>query len=391
MPQRGTTNDILADRIGGGLAALFMPQDNTRRMAYLQGASQVAENNANIGRLNAQTALDTQLHGNRAAVNNPAAIQAAIGASPELAALFAPIMGTMTNADNGMQALLRGAGGVRMMAPGASEGDVRTGYALTGNDASLNNPLTGGGIEALFGQETALNDADNATEIRKTGITADAARFGHQLDYDAAIYGHDRDLEGERLHYGEGGASDRAAQIRASAPGSNKASEITPAEAKGIEEAILRALPMDTAVDGRALAQATAMAAQRTRETGDAAGAIAEVAQLFDVKPALREDGTPITGTTKAGETFPRKIGVFSRRPGAPQGEARKQTPMHLIDPSNAASMAATPPAPPLPKIPPAQWDAVLSQANAAIQAGADPAAVRQRLLDMGVQLQDAE
>lgn len=41
------------------------------------------------------------------------------------------------------------------------------------------------------------------------------------------------------------------------------------------------------------------------------------------------------------------------------------------------------------PKLPPAQWATAIQQANAAIEAGADPDAVRQRLLEMGVQLAD--
>jgi hypothetical protein len=317
--------DVLAQNIGGGLARLFGPRDNTQAMKYMLGASQIGENRANIGKLDSETGLNTQEQGFRAQLGDPAALQQVMpDAAPGLAQLFSAALGLSTGGDDGVTAINRAIGGDQMMRA-TNEGDMRAGYALTGHDANVNNAMTQSGITDLFGQQTDLNDADNATAIQRQNIAAAASRYGSDQSAAASRYG-------ANLHYGVGGASDRAAREVSSRAAQRKpgaAGEITPGETAQFTAEIARSFPPNAQVDGKAMARAGAMAAARARETGDSAGAISEVAQLFQFT-----DG-PL-GVDNKGRPLQYKIGVLH----APRAAAVPVTPAVVAPVLDAATQA---------------------------------------------------
>lgn len=73
-----------------------------------------------------------------------------------------------------------------------------------------------------------------------------------------------------------------------------------------------------------------------------------------------------------------------------PQIPAAAAAPMHAeAPPAPAAPVATSAPRKPVPKLPQSQWDAAIEEANKAIQRGADPEKVKQRLRDMGIPLKE--
>lgn len=143
----------------------------------------------------------------------------------------------------------------------------------------------------------------------------------------------------------------------------------------------------------------------------------ADLAAAIGRAEQLRAEGLPI-GTAAAqafDETFgldaqptvPMREGtlwdgVFDMFGEVPAGGPRLNRLPQMIDPpppgpAPAAAMTTSPvpsaPAAPraVAKVPPSQYEAAIAEANKAIAAGANPADVRQRLIDMGVPLQDAQ
>jgi hypothetical protein len=315
-------NAILAQRIGGSLAQLFAPRDHTKQLQYMVGASQIGENNANAGKLTAETGNLTQVHDGREQAAAAAAAAAGLDPNSPMGQLFGGVMRTMTGANDGSQGFNNLRGG-DIIANAANEGEARRGYALTGHDVSKGGALTQDGISQVFTQDTALNDADNATSRANAGTAAGATLGAARIRADASMFG-------DKLHYGEGGASDRAsANVKAAAiyradhsASKGKVNEVTPSEAAQFTAELARALPPNAQVDGKAMARAGALAAARARVSGDAAGAISEVAQLFEFKPTGRQ-----LLDAKGNSRGEYSVGVFhepkaAAAPAAPSGEA---------------------------------------------------------------------
>lgn len=341
MPRYADPNMVLAERIGSGLASLFLPPDNSARMKYLLGASQVAENRANIGKLNAGAALDEQTFSNRARAT-PEVVAAAmqLGNSPQgqaLAQLFAGALGQGGHAGQVVDAVNAALGG-NMLRTATDEGGMRRGYALTGNDASVNNPLSASGISDLFAQETAINDANNATIRYGHDASAAARRYAADRSYDAQVYDTDHklfnvgkdstlvDRNGRRVARGAGGAGGAGG-----APAAGGIS-IKPSDSASLAREITAALPAGAQIDGRDIAAATALAAQIMKTNGgNAAQAISEVVDLFTVTPGVRNEDDP-----SVWDTPPTARATQAIRAGiVPQ----------IVDPMDPRSMQVTPPA----------------------------------------------
>jgi hypothetical protein len=316
MPTRNVDpNMLLADRLGSGIAQLFLPQSNETRMKYMLGASQIAENDAQVGKLGAETDILTLEHDARnaftpedvrLAMAGDTAAQARIGASAARLGTGSQDIATMLSELTGMN-MLQHAGG--------NEERARIGGAIQngGGAAPLNNPYTQAGIAALFGQETSLNDADNRTEIQKQGIASSAARYGHDRQFEASKYSTDHRLysqsQGSQLVNGSGGVVSPLLPKPASGSGAGggAAGEISPTERAVLANEIHKSLG-GAYMDPAMLEEAAAFAARRTRETGDAGQALAETRRMIQVAPLEDElemvgsDGDPIVYTT--GATF---------------------------------------------------------------------------------------
>ena len=334
MPRYADPNMLLAQQIGSGLSRLFVPPDNTQRMKYMLGASEVAQNSADIGRLNAQAALDEQTHGNRAlATPETVAAALALEQSPQnsaLAQLVAGALGQGGNAEQGIGGLNAAIGG-NMLRTATDEGGMRRGYALTGHDASVNNPLSAGGISDLFGQQTSLNDADNATSRANASTAAAASRYGADRRYAASVY----DTDNKLFNVGKDSTLvDRHGNPKARGAGVDGAGgvSIKPSDSATLAREIVASLPAGAQLDGRDIAQATALAAQRMSQNGgDAAAAISDVVRLFAVTPGVANEDDP-----SKFDVAPTATATQSVRAGVvPQ----------IIDPGNPASMQAAPPA----------------------------------------------
>ena len=336
MPRYADPNMILAQQLGSEVARLFAPQNNTQAMKYMLGASQIGENRANIGKLDSETGLNTQTYGNRA-LATPETVAAALQLeqSPQgqaLAQLFAGALGQGGNAEQAIGGLNAAMGG-NMMRGATDEGGMRRGYALTGHDASVNNPLTAGGIADLFGQQTNLNDADNATSRANAGTAAAASRYGADRRFDASIYDTDHKLfnvgKDSTLVDRHGNPMARGAGVGAQGAGG---AAIKPSDSATLAKEIVSALPAGATLDGRDIAQATALAAQRMAQNGgNAAAAISDVVRLFAVTP-----GVPNAEDPSKFDVAPTATATQSIRAGVvPQ----------IIEANNPAAMAATPPA----------------------------------------------
>lgn len=287
MPtRRADPNMVLAQQLGQGIARLFGPPDNRARMEYMQGASEIATNNARIDQLGAEAALDRQTYGNRAAFT-PQAVADGMGVeNSAMAQLIAASLGQGGNAQQAIAGLNAAIGGQRL-AGAQGEGDARTGYALMGNDAPVDNALTGGGIADLFAQQTAIQDSKNATARYGHDASAAARRYAADQAAAAARYGHDNRLwsaaEGATLFDRDGNEVARGQPKGGGAGG--VVSRVSPGDARALADEIFKALPEGVQVDRQQMAQATEYAAEVYRNTGDAGQAISAAAALFDVTP----------------------------------------------------------------------------------------------------------
>ncbi|MFA7604918.1 MAG: hypothetical protein WCY29_18145 [Novosphingobium sp.] len=328
-------NIYLADRIGQGIAQLFAPPDNSQRMKYLIGASQVAQNNAQIDKLGSETALNTQTHTNRGRLNNQEALLAA-GLPPEIVGMVGSALGLSKDAGDGIGALFQSIGRGQMMNPNATEGQMRRAGAIAGDSAAgLNSPLTEGGIADLFEQAQTIQ-----------GMKDDAARYGHDAsaaarryaaDQSAAAtrYGHDTRLfnvtPGATLVDRSGKpVAQGAPKPGANAPNADGIAPLKPSDAVAIQRLI------DIQAAGRELPPQLANAiAARVAQTLPEYGNNAQAA----VSAAFSELAEGVEATPGVPTRVP------FRDPIAPT-PARLRARVNVIDPSAPGTMP-TPPAPP--------------------------------------------
>jgi hypothetical protein len=290
MPQYADPNMVLAAQIGQGLAGLFGPRagNNEAKMKYLLGASQVGENKSQISRNDAATALDTQEHGFRGNLGNAATVARAINVPEDnpMAAIFANLLGISTGAQDGVDALNKGIGG--MMVRSGDDTKVRPGAVSMGMTPGENDALTASELAKQFSQETSLNDADNATSRANAGTQAGATIQSARIRADA-------DMFGSRLQYGPGGSSDRNGGGRGGA-GKGQAgkpkgpAELTPSEAEKLRKELTRSLPKGTQIDRNDEANMVLYAGRYFRRTGDATAAIAHALRGLSVTPGVEEE-----------------------------------------------------------------------------------------------------
>jgi hypothetical protein len=267
------------------------------------------------------------------------------------------------------------------------------------------NQFEAGGVAAPTGQTLAEIVSEQALAgARGAAANASNARAGYYTE---------RTRNPERFRASGGGAG----------------SEVSPSEVKALDDLVSYYLPaatpsadgakLDTVVEDGLRNAVLTRAAALYRTGGDAQAAVAQaVDELMDIQPGTPgedgilwdDEGTPARVTRKQGQpvemidppppnvatTSPEQtlaemisgIEADAGRPLTPAERAQVRPDGNFTLPVPPAAAA---PRAPIAKIPPSQWDAALAEANAAIAKGADPAAVRQRLLEMGVQLQDEQ
>jgi hypothetical protein len=280
-------NYSLVNRISGGLARLFGPRDNSAAMKYMLGASQVAENKANIGKLDSETANNTQVHGFRGTASQSAPGALDVDPASPMGQLFGAIFGMTKDASDGATALGNVRGQQMLANPDVNEGNARRAMGIMGKTVNVNDAVTQDGLGQHRAQETALNNADNSTLRQNAQTSAAASRYGHDRDYDAALYKVDHGV----YNAGEGDILFRDGQPVAygqpKAPGKGGAGgaggEITPTEAKALQVEILNSLPEGVELDPRQMTEAVRIASAITRQTGDAGDAIARVRQMVSI------------------------------------------------------------------------------------------------------------
>ncbi len=307
MPSRGYVNPnlALAAQAGESIAQLFAGRygNNAARSKYALEASQRYENDAQARNALAEAALREQEVTRLGELANPSTVAQLFsldGADPAAAAraqMLASAFGISNGAQDAVQAMNTGQGGIIMSNQAATEGDMRRGYALTGHDASINNPMTKAGIADLFGQQTSLNNADNAAEVQKQRIASAASMYGDNLQYGPGG-SVDRTTE---THYGVGGATDRAATIAGTmrlvaggiGPNGEPAKPMTPAEVASMSKQIENAVASYT-TNPKDIALATQFAVAEAQRTGNVAAAIQTAATRFKDSGERDDDGFPI-------------------------------------------------------------------------------------------------
>lgn len=183
------------------------------------------------------------------------------------------------------------------------------------------------------------------------------------------------------------------------------AGEVSPSEVKAMDDILGYYFPgavpdedggtlaavVDEGLRNEVLTRATELFTQ-TRNAQTAVNmAVQELMEVIPGKPG--KDGF-LLDTPGVAPVVRRKVGDVPTVGQAPGGMPAMTPPPAPAAPAPAPAAAAPAPAAPaaprtIPKIPPSQWEAAIAAANKAIQNGADPEAVRKRLIDAGVQLQE--
>lgn len=296
MPQYNDPNMALANHIGGSLAQLFGPPDRERQLKYLEGASAASRDQAGAQRYRSAAALDDQTHDNRA-VYTPATVSEAFGIqNPAMARIQAANLGQGGNASQMVDATGH-MQGFQRLANAKTEGEARIAYALTGNSAPSTSPLTGGGMSDAFSQATALNAADNANALARTGLAADASRYGADRLYSASTENNAANIDAGRWDGKSGdGANDGMSVGDYSKLGKDFTAVYPGADSASIEDATQRT--------GAYLAQGMTLADARRKAGEDVFGPNAQptpVTQFVDTfgpggeqQPVLDDNGQQV-------------------------------------------------------------------------------------------------
>lgn len=273
-------------------------------------------------------------------------------------------------------------------------------------DAAARADAAGYGVNApLFGLADApvkLNDIDSGYQLNPFMQGGPINATGETL----------ADIALSAARAGQAGAAANASNARAAKiademanPGRYRApagwgavNDVSPSEAKALDDLIGMSLPgaipdvdggtlapqIDTGVRNEILLRATQLYQQNGNAGVSVAQAISELAEIQAGVPGKDGFWSDAEGTAPV---VKRKAGAPVPMPSAPAAPAAPPAPPAAA-PAPAPAPAARPAVPrPVAKIPPSQYDAAIAEANKAIERGADPEAVRQRLLEMGVPL----
>lgn len=301
-------------------------------------------------------------------------------------------------ADPRIVAVLRAGGGNADQLSSALGNFQEQGFRQGARDKAVAGNY-GGAVAEQFGLASGpvrINDIDSGYQLNPYQQGGPITATGETLADIAAAYAKAgaSDAAANANNARAGYYSERTANPqRFMTPGSGDAKPLPAGDSRLLTSEILARIPKGVKYSEADLAAAIGTA-ENLRAQGLPVGTAA--AQAFDQVFGL--DAQPVEPTRVAGlfdgpydwlsgaQVPTGDPARLQRRTGAPAPAA---APAPAVPAPQAQAPAAAPAAPKVQRIPASQYDEAIAAANRAIQNGADPDAVRQRLLDMGVPLQE--